>query len=109
MRIFGIESHPYLEVVPTPSGKCFWCNEPIAEDEIGFVLDHWGETLTEAFYHRECLMRSMVGSVEHQKGECSCYQTHQKRVEQPMTKREGAKAAWEYYEQKTANQGGSLP
>ena len=112
MRIFGVKSHHCLEVVPTPSGECSWCNEPIGEGEIGMVLDHYGETVSEAYYHRECLMRSIIGSVEHQKGECSCANPsvlHQECAEEPMSKREAAKAAWEHYEQKTASQGGPLP
>jgi hypothetical protein len=48
-------------------------------------------------WHRECLLRSVVGSVGHQLGRCSCYGGDE---DDPpgMTPREAARAAVELFE-----------
>ena len=43
--------------------KCLHCAEEIKPFEV--LPDNEG-------FHRECLIRSIVGSVAHQKGKCSC-------------------------------------
>lgn len=48
--------------------------------------------LSHGVWHRECLLRGVIGSVGHQEGKCSCYGGTE---EDPpgMTKREAATAA----------------
>lgn len=57
----------YEEQQPTPVGElCMLCQEPIAEGDCG--------TFQGAHpIHYECQMRSVVGSVGHQMGTCSCF------------------------------------
>jgi hypothetical protein len=59
---------------PTPVGElCGWCSTPILEGERGVFLPHYdGKTLAVMPWHRECLMRSTVGSPAHMLGECTC-------------------------------------
>ncbi len=101
MKRFGPNWGRDLEEVPTPVGApCFYCEEPIVEGDLGVVMpfmDVDGDK--EVAEHRECLLRSIFGSVGHQKGTCSC---HGGEEEDPpgMTKREAAKAAVELFEHK---------
>lgn len=53
---------------PTPVGSpCTYCDERILDGEDGFI-DSVGHP-----FHRECLMRMVIGSVAHQMGTCSCF------------------------------------
>jgi hypothetical protein len=47
--------------------------------------------------HVECLIRSVAGSVGHQKGQCLCYTLVEDVSENGMSRREGAIAAYNYY------------
>lgn len=84
MRFFG----PIWDVpatagqphVPTPVGvACGFCRIEIAEGDRGFILDHVsigpaGEPVAIEFpWHRECLMRSTIGSPAHLEGRCTCH------------------------------------
>lgn len=99
IRIFGVNGltgmgNPHLEIVFTPVGEiCSWCGEEIGYDDIGFVMDEITEDeARDSFWHQECLIRNIIGSVAHQRKECSCYGGTE---EDPpsMTKREAARAA----------------
>jgi hypothetical protein len=106
MRIFGVESHPHLEVVKTPvldenydSPECCWCEERIKEGEIGFIMDCYDvDGVKDVYYHRECLMRTILGSVGHQAGACSCNGGEGCGDPPGLTRREAARAAWAYKE-----------
>lgn len=53
---------------------CDWCDEPIVEGDRYQRIRHVGTPGKDwAYFHFECLMRSIVGSVAHQTGRCSCY------------------------------------
>jgi hypothetical protein len=92
--------------VDTPVGdKCAWCEEVIVEGDQGTLIPHgWVATEGEPAYdkvnysawHIDCFMRSVVGSVGHQKGTCHC---HGGTEEDPegMTRREAATAAVRLY------------
>lgn len=71
--------------------KCHWCNERITRVEI--------DPLVIAPMHRECAFRSVMGSVAHIEGRCSCFVAGACETDPPeMTRREAAKAAlaaWE--------------
>lgn len=76
--------------IPTPVGiPCLWCKEPIQEGDTG--------TLSRRDpLHYECGLRSAVGSVGHQKRQCSCFGGNQEDPE-GMTKRQAAIAAATYW------------
>jgi hypothetical protein len=84
--------------VPTPIGEpCLRCDEPIDEDDRGVLMPYLaadGKAHMVAF-HFECHVRSTIGSVKHQRGECGCatgdFQTDDD-AEYP-TRREAARAA----------------
>jgi hypothetical protein len=99
MRIFGVDHHPHLEIVTVPIGElCRWCDEAFVEGDGGVVIDHHGENgVEDAPYHQECFQRQIVGSVAHQRHQCSCYGgSHEDSPN--MTIREAAKAAVEEYQ-----------
>jgi hypothetical protein len=73
---------------------CPFCDEPtLYETEACRILDCDGEPRP---VHLECLMRSVMGSVGHQRGECSCKGVDD-TSEEGLTYRQAAKAALEYY------------
>ncbi len=99
VRIFGVTRHDHLEIVPTPTGQCDWCDEPIVEGDVGMVMDRLDlVSTTDSYWHIECLMRSIVGSLGHQKKTCSC---HGGNEEDPpeLSAREAAKAAYQYFKE----------
>lgn len=51
--------------VPTPIGQhCWWCNTVFVQGDRGVA--------NGAPMHRECQLRSVVGSMAHLRGECTC-------------------------------------
>lgn len=60
------------EMVPRvaiPTGaSCQWCGEPIGAHDNGMYFANGGDPL-----HHECFVRQTVGSVGHQRRECSCF------------------------------------
>lgn len=93
MKSFGFDFSD--DPVPVPVGeRCLHCGEPIAAADTGFItpyIDRSGGCAARAF-HRECMLRNVLGSVGHQRKKCSCYGGTE---EDPpgMTKREAARAA----------------
>lgn len=68
---------------------CHWCEEQIENSEASHV----------AGLHRECAIRSVVGSLGHQLRLCSCYATPKSEgLDDPpgMTRREAARIASSY-------------
>lgn len=67
--------------------KCLWCEEVIGPGE-PFEITNCGALRL----HRECIIRSVVGSVGHQQKTCSCFGG---TMEDPAgaTRREAAIAA----------------
>lgn len=66
--------------VETPVGmSCLYCQELIACGDQGFRLPYLGidedggPLAGLGAIHRECMLRSSVGSVEHLEGQCFCY------------------------------------
>lgn len=100
MKAFGPKhAHEDVETCPTPAGKpCLWCDENIVDGDKGFLVGCCEEIdkSGEAPYHRECMLRSIFGSVGHQKKKCSCFGGTEEDPPE-MTKREAAKAATELY------------
>lgn len=88
--------------VATPVGQlCLWCVEAIEEGDAGVLMPALGDNgeVTLEAEHRDCFLRSVLGSVGHLSGRCSCHGGDQ---EDPpgMTIREAATAAvaelWAY-------------
>lgn len=68
------------EPAPTPVGKrCAFCPDVIVEGDQGFLMGTIssgpdGEPVPAVMpVHRECMVRSTVGSVEHLEGRCTCF------------------------------------
>jgi hypothetical protein len=78
----------------TPVGRaCFYCQEQIAMGDDGWIL------VDGHMLHRECSLRSMIGSVAHQQRRCSCYGGGAaSEGESGMTRRQAAKAAMDYFQ-----------
>ena len=98
-----------LTKVVTPVGKkCSWCDEAIVEGDEGIVMPHVyqlekGQPVMDWLpVHRECFLRQVLGSVNHQMGLCSCGKPktypHMNEGENNMTRRQAAIAAVQYYE-----------
>jgi hypothetical protein len=105
---FGPQRHPDFDEYITPVGwPCSWCAEPIQLEDNGFLvrsmgapdalkLDGDGEYVVQ---HRECHLRSVIGSVAHVQKRCSCYNPGAKETDPPeLTKREAARLAVELWE-----------
>jgi hypothetical protein len=94
MRWFG----PFWNVgpdlkVPTPVGvPCADCDEKIVEGDAGIIMV--GGTVE----HRECFVRGVMGSVGHQRRECSCFGGIGNGDPPGMTRREASKAAYAEWE-----------
>lgn len=68
---------------------CVHCNEEI--------LPHERIPHVEGKMHRECMLRSVVGSVGHQMRICSCFGGNGTGDVGGLTKRENAQAAAQYF------------
>lgn len=80
--------------------SCYWCGEAIdpsePHDRIPFLdaqmQPHW------AYRHRECMIRSVVGGVNHLMGRCCCCGGDLPPDPPDLTRREAARQAvalWE--------------
>lgn len=81
----------------TPVGAaCGWCTELITADDSGVILPVAAAVPYDLAYHRNCFLRTVIGSCSHQDGDCSC---HDGRNGDPpgMTPREAADAAVEMF------------
>lgn len=91
------------EQVETPVGQiCMWCDEAIIDGDQGTFIAVWTEARPGAFayrpQHRECSLRSVLGSIGHLTKTCSCYKTGDEVFEDPpgLSRREAALEVWEY-------------
>jgi hypothetical protein len=60
---------------PTPVGEqCIYCPDTIAEGDQGLIYGaHTDKGGHLAPAHRECVVRSVLGSVQHLQGRCICF------------------------------------
>lgn len=69
---------------------CAWCAEPMREGEplapVHGATEHW-----------ECFMRSLVGGLNHQAGNCTCCGGDDPPDPPNMTRRQAALAAVGYF------------
>lgn len=87
-----------LQRVPVPDCPCDWCQEKFIETDQGLgIPDALSENFT--YYHPNCFLRTILGSLGHQQKKCSCYGGE---TEDPpeMTLREAADAAVAEYASK---------
>lgn len=65
---FGDNDTPVNEI-------CQFCEEVFIENDAGVSLPYLSEKNINVFihYHKNCFLRTIVGSVGHQNKECSCY------------------------------------
>ncbi len=86
-----------MEQVDVPVGEiCLHCDETIKENDEGEMI---GSLEGLRPIHRECLIRSLVGSIGHQQHKCSCFGGNE---EDPtnVSKREAARIAANYFDGK---------
>lgn len=69
---------------------CLHCDEEILPHEM--IPDAEGKV------HRECLLRSIVGSVGHQMGRCSCFGYRGNGDDESLTRRENALIAARFFD-----------
>jgi len=70
---------------------CVWCDEPVWRGE-----QHPG---VRQPIHKECAIRTAVGSAAHVQGRCGCYVPGSVEGDPPgMTRRQAARAAVEAYD-----------
>lgn len=85
----------------TPVGyKCAHCAEEIIDGDDGWLIPDYLKRY--APFHAECHLRRVVGSVAHQKKQCSCYKAAQladnsMACEEAGNKRRAARAAETYF------------
>ncbi len=91
-----------IEQIPTPIGQpCEWCKEKFLAGEDGLAIPVVGDKGDGHYYHVNCFLRGIVGSVGHQEGSCSCY-GGTKEDPPGLTKRQAADAAVELFRRNTA-------
>jgi hypothetical protein len=83
--------------IAVPVGAhCSWCDEVFVAGDAGIVIDSVsegpGDAALETPMHKNCFLRSVMGSIGHQRRECECYGGTEGDPE-GMTKRQAADAA----------------
>lgn len=78
---------------------CTWCGEPLDEmlQDLGPAGQSGGVPID-----RDCLLRMIVGGVNHQLGRCSCCGGPEPPDPVGMTRREAAKAAADHFRARIA-------
>lgn len=62
--------------IPVPVGQpCVWCDDKIVATDSGQAIPVMMTQVTTTIHyaHRECLLRSAVGGLDHLAGRCICY------------------------------------
>jgi hypothetical protein len=65
--------------IPIPLDHlCFWCKEPFTSRDSGQAVPMMTSTVMTiiTYQHRECLLRSVIGGLDHLAGRCTCYIDH---------------------------------
>jgi hypothetical protein len=80
--------------------SCYQCEEDILPGEFVERIPLINAThVVSTHVHYECGIRSVIGSVAHQKGKCICFggEVHDEEHEKGMSKREAARAAANHF------------
>lgn len=121
MKFFG-KIHwgdPEIPNMAVPVGAlCFYCREAFDSDDLGVAIGvikkvepRPGQGEADGFmvadeepYHRECFLRSILGSVAHQKQACNCYRNPEDTAvpedDPSLTKRQSAVLAVQMFERR---------
>ncbi len=94
MKLFGMEGPPGFDgsFVATPVGRdCEYCDELFVEGDRGLLLPPG-----DLAFHVECFLRTVFGSVGHQRNECSCHGKLD-TSEDNMSARDAARRATAYF------------
>jgi hypothetical protein len=93
-KFFGMGAVKDPNRVEVPVGqKCVYCEEVIELADPGFMIPQLGlNTWSYSPWHRECFLRTVVGSVSHQRRQCRCY-GGEGEDDLNLTRRAAAKAA----------------
>ena len=84
--------------VPVGS-ECSFCNEVFVDEDVGVSIPWNGDGKSGfAHYHKNCFLRTIIGSVGHQRKQCSCFGG---TLEDPLelSLREAANAAVREFEE----------
>jgi len=74
---------------------CGWCGEPMEPGESDIRCS---ANAGDMLFHRNCMIRQVVGSVGHQQGQCSCHVDGSTLGDpEGMTIRQAADAAVEFW------------
>jgi hypothetical protein len=81
---------------------CGFCALAFEEGDRGVVIPAVleGGQLGTVAYHRECFLRTTVGSPFHQLGKCSCHGGENFQPVNPAERRAEALAAWDLWHQR---------
>lgn len=68
-------------IVRTPVGSlCLMCGERIEVGDNGVMMQTWGPRgVRQEPEHLECHLRSVLGSIEHLEGQCTCFSDAHRR------------------------------
>lgn len=89
------ETNPRVE---HPLGRpCTWCSELIEPHDAGLLQPGEGPgEFPIAVFHVECLLRQVVGGINHLRGNCTCCGGTEPPDPPGFTRREAARMAAEY-------------
>ncbi len=77
---------------------CQWCDEEVDEHDVDVVVVPFigFHGIARSSFHRPCYIRSLVGSIGHQLGRCSC---HGGNADDPpgLSRRQAAVAAYKLF------------
>ena len=86
--------------VEVPVGEpCLWCSEAITADDQGVSTPYLGEIGTDWCMrpmHLDCQLRSILGGINHQRGDCTCCGGVMPPDPPELTLREAARQAANY-------------
>lgn len=88
---------PPARQIPTPvDTDCLLCEEPIEEDHSGVTQPCFGKSggWSKAYIHKECMLRSVVGSPSHIGLGGDCPHRGGEHPDDNMTYREQALEVW---------------
>lgn len=88
-------------IAPPIEHKCRWCDEFFEKHNAGLSVIGVGERIEAYYYHIECYLRWVLGSIGHQQHLCKCFPPvfGRQQLDDPpgFTMRQSALAAWDWF------------
>lgn len=82
----------------TTAPACPWCAEPVASDQPSSILLVGLQAgVSPEPVHMDCLIRLVLGGVNHQQGLCACFGGSLPQDPPSLSKREAARVAATYW------------